>query len=534
MKKYLYGAAVQGIQGFIFQTNKLKEIAGASELVVRICVDLFEETFKETGKGTKKEDHTILSAAGNIKYLFYESENQQMEHVIKHFPKKVMEFAPGVTISQALVEIPQELDKEHIDELERKLRAQRNCAGRPSDVGFLATKRSRRTGLPATTVHERKGEDKNFRDQGTHKKITIIEKEQKKEEKGRLANLFFGENYPHELSLDFEKMAKSRSNNYSWLAIIHADGNNMGLMLQNLADEMKEEGKYDRDAFRKFSQNIQKSTEEAAHEAFRRLDKDDIKNEIKTYDDKLEKKNGFPYNVPFRPIVIGGDDLTIVCRADLALKYTSNFLSLFERKTKENFENLGYDSLKNGITACAGIAYVKYSFPFHFGYELAEELCSEAKKAAKKINPERTPSCVMFHKVQDSFVVDYNAIKEKELTTTDGVRFDFGPYFLYKEESAGNSTISEIEQKLGVFKDKEGSALKSHLRQWLTNLHNNPELAEQKIKRMLTTISQSKLTQAGISNPKNLFELRSSGDIVFKFTPVSDWLIIHSINEGGK
>lgn len=25
-KKYLYGAAVQGIQGFIFGTNKLKEI----------------------------------------------------------------------------------------------------------------------------------------------------------------------------------------------------------------------------------------------------------------------------------------------------------------------------------------------------------------------------------------------------------------------------------------------------------------------------------------------------------------------------
>lgn len=35
--KYLYGAEVQGIQGFIFQTNKLREIVGASELVEEIC-----------------------------------------------------------------------------------------------------------------------------------------------------------------------------------------------------------------------------------------------------------------------------------------------------------------------------------------------------------------------------------------------------------------------------------------------------------------------------------------------------------------
>ena len=32
-EKWLYGASVQGIQGYIFQTNKLKAVIGASELV---------------------------------------------------------------------------------------------------------------------------------------------------------------------------------------------------------------------------------------------------------------------------------------------------------------------------------------------------------------------------------------------------------------------------------------------------------------------------------------------------------------------
>ena len=47
MSKYLYGAAVQGIQNFIFKTNELKHIVGASELVEQICTSAFDEFAKE-------------------------------------------------------------------------------------------------------------------------------------------------------------------------------------------------------------------------------------------------------------------------------------------------------------------------------------------------------------------------------------------------------------------------------------------------------------------------------------------------------
>ena len=42
-EKWLYGASVQGIQGYIFQSNKLKDVIGASELVK----DLRETNFKK-------------------------------------------------------------------------------------------------------------------------------------------------------------------------------------------------------------------------------------------------------------------------------------------------------------------------------------------------------------------------------------------------------------------------------------------------------------------------------------------------------
>lgn len=51
MAKYLYGASVQGIQQFIFQTNELKDIVGASELVEFICTKLFKEV---VGNGWKE------------------------------------------------------------------------------------------------------------------------------------------------------------------------------------------------------------------------------------------------------------------------------------------------------------------------------------------------------------------------------------------------------------------------------------------------------------------------------------------------
>lgn len=35
--RYLYGASVQGIQSFIFATNRLREIVGASDLVEEIA-----------------------------------------------------------------------------------------------------------------------------------------------------------------------------------------------------------------------------------------------------------------------------------------------------------------------------------------------------------------------------------------------------------------------------------------------------------------------------------------------------------------
>ena len=99
MSKYLYGAAVQGIQDFIFKTNELKHIVGASELVEQICTKAFEEFAEKAEK--EKSGESVVRAAGNIKFIFEKEED--CRKAVLMFPKKVMTLAPGITVSQAVV-----------------------------------------------------------------------------------------------------------------------------------------------------------------------------------------------------------------------------------------------------------------------------------------------------------------------------------------------------------------------------------------------------------------------------------------------
>ena len=98
--KYLYGASVQGIQSFIFQTNKLKEIVGASGLVEEICTNLFEENFARKGIACE----LVVSAAGNVKCIFDKEEDwvsRKLVGIFLNLRRIIITFGYGKRISQS-------------------------------------------------------------------------------------------------------------------------------------------------------------------------------------------------------------------------------------------------------------------------------------------------------------------------------------------------------------------------------------------------------------------------------------------------
>jgi hypothetical protein len=310
--EYLYGASVQGIQGFIFKTNKLKEIIGASQLVDNICTTEFH-SFCKRNDANVKEENVIMSAAGNIKYLLT---GDDCEKIVRFFPKHVSNYAPGITISQAVVKLTGNLKKD-IDDLEKKLKVQRNKVDMPVDIGFMGLERARRTGgvaIPDKTVKERAKVNKDglFIDRATQEKVAL-----RKEDTLRLFEKFKKGITANDVAFDMADITKQNDN--SWLAIIHADGNALGMKFQNLAKGIKDNDKAKK-VFSRFSRELDIATQEAAQSAFEKIiDKD--------WQKKIEESN---QRYPLRPVVMGGDDLTVIIRADLAFDFTSEYLKAFE------------------------------------------------------------------------------------------------------------------------------------------------------------------------------------------------------------
>lgn len=499
MTQYLYGAAVQGIQSFIFQTNKLREIVGASELVEEICTEVFEDIFKDV-ELLYDEAKCILHAAGNIKYIFDNYDDCQK--IVKLFPKKVSEFAPGITASQAVVQMDGKFEKfeDAVNELEKRLRNQRNMPMRSQTLGLMGILRSRHTGLPVVEQRKVKKQLEHI-DAGTKAKLDMFKDAENPEFEltKSLCNTAFGikKLYSRQVAYDIEDMTQ----NNDWIAIIHADGNGLGQIVQSIGTNPEQ--------FKDFSEKLDAATKASAVLAFESL--------------KINP-NGF---IPIRPIVLGGDDFTVICRADLALKYITEFIKQFEEKTSfiSKYKNEKKEKVFKfeNLTACAGIAYIKSSFPFYYGYELAEALCSRAKKDAKKDlkDNEIAKSCLMFHKVQDSFTEDYDAIVKRELTPQKDISFEFGPYYIKDKKDETKWLVDTLIAKVTEFEDKEGSAVRSHLRQWMSQLHDNPEMAKQHLERLKTiTSKKSFVNEVTKKNIRN-------GIVVY---PVYDLLAIHTIN----
>lgn len=452
--KYLYGASVQGIQSFIFQTDDLKDIVGASELVEQICTEAFIP-FEQNGR-------PVVKAAGNIKFIY--DSREACERAVLNFPRKVMSMASGVTISQAVVRFEEENFQQAVFALEEKLKVQRNSPLYSMSVGWTGALRSRKTGLPAV-----KYDGKEILDQATLQKRNFL-----KDAHTHLAEKSFGQqNLKGHIAYNIGDLVQKNN----WIAVVHADGNGLGNIVRTIGSEP--------DVLKAFSEALDQATCNSAQIAF------------KVFADEDNEK------IPLRPVVLGGDDMTAIIRGDKAFAYTVAYLRAFEEQTRAKLEEVCQrfpdlrseqkEVLMKGLTACAGIAFVKVNYPFHYAYHLAEILCGVAKKDAKSNDQDHPQSCLKFHKVQNSFIESYREIAARELTPCPHFSFDFGPYYLNPEQTmvpAGRWSVDDLLRSIGILsKTEEKMGIRSGLRQWMTLLNDGGvEMARQKRDRMLSLI----------------------------------------------
>lgn len=135
-----------------------------------------------------------------------------------------------------------------------------------------------------------------------------------------------------------------------------------------------------------------------------------------------------PQVIPARPILLGGDDITILARADLVVPFAERLLIAIEQHSRDIFTTLRTANpglaLPDRLSACAGIAIINAGQPFLMANALAESLCKFAKERAKTGGAgEDKPaapyaSLLAFHVNQSTLREDYGAIRDREMQTS--------------------------------------------------------------------------------------------------------------------
>jgi hypothetical protein len=161
------------------------------------------------------------------------------------------------------------------------------------------------------------------------------------------------------------------------------------------------------------------------------------------------RKDGEEYDLPFRPLVFGGDDLTFVCDGRVGLSLTLEYLRQFESCTAK---------LSGGkLTASAGVAIVKSHYPFARAYALADELCREAKKYRRELVRQRelwSGSCIHWHFASSGLSGNGREILDREYKADEGV-LTLRPVCTGENPVAAYRSWNHVENLLNKFRGEE-------------------------------------------------------------------------------
>lgn len=431
-----------GNQRYIFSSNRLRENVGASEFTFRagtrfvfaaVRAALQDRGRRWQGPGNDAPTAEIrpflrnpdrnppAGAPGWIgvefiqatsgKALLLVADEALAREIVREATRLALREAPGLDLTGA---ISPEFDpaRDHIGPIDRRLhqRLQEVRGRRPGPdlrfprLPFAAECAS--TGLPAGGWDAHRPED------GLLSRMALMKRTVHQEGWDRLSALADGRLTRHIDALEHRLSDDSR-----WIAVVHADGNGLGQIFTRFEDRVR--GKDFRtyvETLRDFSCALEECTERAFREALQ----------------AFSGQGGAADGLPVVPLILGGDDLTVICPADGALRFTQAFLAAFENETAQDDvcrKVTGWDR----VTMAAGVAIVKPHFPFHLAYRLAEQLLAATKRAAKgaarDVGVTPAPSALDFHVLRDASGADLAAIRNR-LTIEGTTRLYAGPYLV--------------------------------------------------------------------------------------------------------
>ncbi|MFD0586459.1 hypothetical protein ACFQZE_00485 [Paenibacillus sp. GCM10027627] len=365
---------VSGIQQYIFQSSRMKENVGASRIVGDILKvhlpNVLEQRYASgTGQQVISEwceeqsfsflmnqdvmIEVIYIGGGNALIAYRHVEDYHA--VNEQLAKRLLIVSHTLYLAVAAIESTGNFIKDK-GMLENRMSTVKAQMQRPQPPGaFPISEQETQSGLPITAISLHRNVSRL-----QWLKLEAIPQENKQEPVPFPSNEFGYKRWAFEMNELIEEREID-----SLVAIVHIDGNGMGKQLREKQRELYEH-----------------AYSEAVHE-MRQLSKyissgySEVFN--KTIVDLMEiqptdRWKKVTTHLPIRPLIMDGDDLTIVCLGAWGVPFAARLLKQLEKTSRTASQDF------ISLSACAGVALVHSHFPFNLGYEVAEACCKRAKK----------------------------------------------------------------------------------------------------------------------------------------------------------
>jgi hypothetical protein len=215
---------------------------------------------------------------------------------------------------------------------------------------------------------------------------------------GRWHQASIDKNTPEDFN-DIGSVASPRG----YIGFIYCDGNRMGALLQHLTQ---------RESFSRFSEGVRRTLHEVIFDV------------LCHHFPTLRPLPAEPgrHILPFEIIFIGGDDMMLVVAADKAMDVALSLCQGFAERTRPVLESAGLVWQREHLSLSSAVVLSHASLPIYHLQATAEELLKSAKRRSLKIYEEHKTEvgCIDFHLVTASATEAPMLMREGDWVRRDG------------------------------------------------------------------------------------------------------------------
>lgn len=438
-ERYLDMLEVSQKQAYIFGSNRLRDNIHNSDVIAYITSPEYFKTLPAWNSVFDEDKNYVYSGGGHTILEFPDKDSAVKFN--KAYTRKVREDFPDielfVTVNQYDDKIP---PYENLDNLTKKLEKKKSVR----EASF----HQESFGIEATDSNTRKPKSSTPGDVN-------------------LPDMYEGL-YPsgYDIRKSFEDLGGSRDDK-SFIAVVHIDGNGMGNRVNDFYKSCYDE-KADPEAgwqsfkkkVREFSESIDRDFKTSIKEMMADIDNINMQASL----DKLDLKSGY---FPVRGIIASGDDICFVCDGRIGIECAAKVIEHLTQKTNS--------SDKKGYSACAGVAIVHQKYPFYKAYELAEELCSSAKRFGASLSKDDNGACVSsidWHIEQGEVSGSLEDIR-KDYIAADDTRMELRPYIVSAPADIEKKEENRLYRKFKAVMKEITDAKQDNLRSRLKNIRTS-------------------------------------------------------------